>query len=403
MSLIADALKTAQRESAKRGAPSSANTRSTEGFFAYRKTRSDARSTRLFVIAGAGVAGLVALGVVLYARSGTPVKKPAASPTLMADAVPVPAAAVPVVPAPAPDSVGAKSAMFQFEERAGATASNAPLTLRPLASTTPPPAPEAFDRSSSTASGSGTAAAQQPGTGAAAVPQTAQSQAPDSDTSPRPEAARAPAARSGSGSLRITVEGGSTDRATAGLGQQALEAQRRGDVARARQLYERILAQGGATAEVYNNLGALERGAGNLTAAVEQFRNAIALDRAYAPAWSNLGIVHDATGKRVDATAAFQQALKLDPGNVATKLNLALQYRASGLPDDARRLLDDVVRTAPDFAEGHYALGQVLEDAGDRPGAIRQYELFLKAAGTRLPAASESVRRHLAQLGSAQR
>jgi Tfp pilus assembly protein PilF len=402
VSLIADALKTAQRESAKRGAPSSANTRSTEGFFAYRKTRSDARSTRIVVIAGAGVAGLIALGVVLYARSGTPAKQPAAPPALMMDVAPVPAASVPIVPAPAPDSLGAKSAMFQFEERAGATDSYAPLTLRPLASTTPPPVPEASDRASSTATGSG-ATAQQPGTGAAAVPQTAQSQAPDSDTSPRPEAARAPAARSGSGSLRITVEGGSTDRATAGLGQQALEAQRRGDVARARQLYERILAQGGATAEVYNNLGALERGAGNLTAAVEQFRNAIALDRAYAPAWSNLGIVHDAMGKRVDATAAFQQALKLDPGNVATKLNLALQYRASGLPDDARRLLDDVVRTAPDFAEGHYALGQVLEDAGDRPGAIRQYELFLKAAGTRLPAASESVRRHLAQLGSAQR
>jgi tetratricopeptide (TPR) repeat protein len=196
------------------------------------------------------------------------------------------------------------------------------------------------------------------------------------------------------------VEGGAApSRPTSNLAQQAADAQRRGDFAHARTLYEQAIARGDVSAELYNNYASLQRATGSLAGAVASYRAAIALDSRNAVAWSNLGVVFDGLGQRGDATASFQQALRLDPHNATTKLNLALQFRAVGALDEARRMLDEVVLSAPDLAEGHYARGQVLEDQGDRAAAVREYSLFLRAAGTRLPAASEQVRRHIVQLG----
>ncbi len=413
MSLIADALKTAQRDAQRNGGPTAAEVRATEGFFAYRDRTPEKRSSVTMYAVG-GVSALLLVIVALYFQKGAGPEALAAPrgnlpavPLAPAPAAsPSPASLPPDVPLPADDAVGARSAMMQFDAKAG-VAPGADFSLeRPMgAMSTPLANPDPSFRNPPIASSalqpleSGPPAEGSPLTVSGGPPRlagAAASPAP-SDLAAPPKRVRRP------GTLQITVERGAPDRVVSGVAQQALDAQRRGDVTRARELYGRAIAQGAASAELYNNLGVLNRGAGDLTGAAEQFRNAIALDRAYAPAWSNLGIVMDALGHRPEAIAAFQQARTLDPTNVATKLNLALQFRATGASADAHRLLDDVIRAAPEFAEGHYALGQVLEDAGDRAGAVREYQLFLKTAGTRLPSASTLVRQHLAQLATGAR
>ncbi len=403
MSLIADALKTAQREGRKGAGPTPAEVRATEGFFAYRERPAPRKSSYVMYALGGGVALLLAAAVSYFAQG----IKPERLSVPRSELPPVPPvsegnAVARTIPIPADDTLGARSAMMQFDAKAGEPPAGEFSLERPLTAMTPPPAFDESFRHPPMASSvlpapvldsvavalvSGPASA---GTGVAAL-------TPDST----PAAPRARVRRPGT--LRITVEGGSPSRVVSTVAQQALDAQRRGDATRARDLYTRAIAQGGGSAELYNNLGVLDRGAGDLAAAAERFRNAIAVDRSYAPAWSNLGIVMDALGKRPEAIAAFQQAQKIDPTNMATKLNLALQYRAISAASEARRLVDEVVRGAPEFAEGHYALGQLYEDAGDRGNAIVQYNLFLKTAGTRLPTASSLVRQHIAQLSAAAR
>lgn len=405
MSLIADALKTAQRDAQRNGGPTAAEVRATEGFFAYRDRTPDKRSSVAMYAVGGGFALLLVVAVLYYAKGARPEALAAQRgqrPVPLMPA-PSPAALAPQVPIPANDAVGARSAMMQFDAKAGVAPSDEFSLERPMGASSAPLAdPDPSFRNPPIASAtlqpleSGPRADVSPLAVSGGPPRTAGAAAPgplsDAAAATPPKRVRPP------GTLQITVERGAPDRVVNGVAQQALEAQRRGDVARARELYGRAIAQGAASVELYNNLGVLNRGAGDLAGAAEQFRNAIALDRRYAPAWSNLGIVMDALGRRPEAIAAFQQAQTIDPSNAATKLNLALQYRATGASADARRLLDEVVRAAPEFAEGHYALGQVLEDAGDRAGAVREYQLFLKTAGSRLPSASALVRQHVAQM-----
>jgi tetratricopeptide (TPR) repeat protein len=98
--------------------------------------------------------------------------------------------------------------------------------------------------------------------------------------------------------------------------------------------------------------------------------------------------------------ATFRPVGKIDPRYIAAKkimANLAIQevsadYDAAGIvpsgtfnlladPDvnadlaQAERLLLETIEDLTDFAEGHYALGSLLLDRGNRQGALAQYLL----------------------------
>ncbi|MHB1071787.1 MAG: tetratricopeptide repeat protein [Gemmatimonadaceae bacterium] len=220
------------------------------------------------------------------------------------------------------------------------------------------------------------------------------------DPSPVSALAAPPAPeRPASGGLRIALDGGapSSGRATA---RAALDAQRRGDFALARDLYRRLIAAGAASAAIHNNLGAVLRQTGDLTGAIASYREAIEKDPSLVEGWLNLGTALAEQSQADAATAAFQRALALDPGNATARVRLAQQYRALGAQAEARRLLEEAVGLAPDQPDAHYLLGQVLEELGDRRGAAREFLEFLRVGRGFAPAFVEQVRRHATWLES---
>jgi len=379
VSLIADALKAAQHEKTQRmPAPAGSS-----GFFPVRprpRSESIPRPLLYTLAAIAGIGGLAAVVTLLLTSHKRAPNFTGETPSVLQPGVSPPQAL-----APAPTS-GSAAALTD-------SASAIPVEVAEAATLAPPPrAPApvvASDQTAIRVAPTRAAGASTPMGDAAGTPlsrDTAQLAAAGL-TAAEPSPSRP-------GTLKIMME----QRPVADIGQlfqQALAAQRRGDLTGARELYLKALERDPGNADLYNNLGTLYRATAELDRAEDAYRHAISLNPRLAAAWSNLGVLLDARGRTKEAIAALQQAMTVDPSNADTKVNLALQYHAAGLYPDAKRLLEDAVRTNPAMPEAQYALARTLEAQGDRNGAVQHYDLFLSTSNGRFPVLEMQVRKHL--------
>ena len=365
MSLIADALKAAQKEKARKAPPPRTPQ---QGYFPFRfPTRGSGEPIVSPLVIGIGVA-TAAIALTALVLVFSPSRKPATRPPVIA---------------PLPDSAAATMVL----ETPGDTAA---LTL--LDTTEMSPA-DGIDLE--------TYEDEPPPRRVARAPAAQrETDAPASEPLP-PIASSPPPTRRGAetgGRLQITVEqpiGGSSG---GGLFEQGLAAQRRGDFETAKNRYLQATYEQPRNLELWNNLGTVYRALRDLSGAEGAFRTATEIDRNFAPAWNNLGIVLAQQSRRQEAMNALQEAVRLDPRNSGAKVNLAIQLHESGALPDARRLLEEAVRADPAMAEAHYELGRVLEKLNDRPGAIREYGIFLTTAAGRFPALEQAVRSRVVRL-----
>jgi Tfp pilus assembly protein PilF len=369
VSLIADALKAAQQEKSRHVPPPASPNGG--GFFSVRGASRGRdglpRSLVYTLVAAAGI-GVIGALVALFVSS---TKLPATTPQpQVAQPIINPAADTTIKTTPPPATV--------LTDAASAVP----------AATTPAPLPPVVNTPTATVSGGPPLAA------------NALTKATDSSRGGvvmRDTAAVIVPAPRPAGTLKITMED-QTGADARPLFQQALAAQRRGDVNRAKELYARALDRDPRNAELYNNIGMLYKTTGELDRAEDAYRHAVALNPKLGVAWSNLGVLLDARGRRKEAISALQQAIAVDPANVGVKVNLALQYHAAGLYIDARRLLEEAVRINPAMPEAQYALARTLEALGDRSSAILHYDLFLNTSNGRFPLLERQVTQHLATL-----
>lgn len=199
------------------------------------------------------------------------------------------------------------------------------------------------------------------------------------------------------GRLRIAMEQ-PPQSDVARLFAEALAAHRAGNLALARPLYERVLFFTPNDADALNNLGVLLSAQREFDRALELLRRAASVAPNNAGTWNNIGAVLREQGRNSDASAAFRHALTIDPRHQGAMVGLAQQNLANGLHGQARALLEEVLAMNPGLAEAHYALGQVLELQGDKAGAIRSFSAFLRLAPPRLADHVERVRRHVDSL-----
>jgi Tfp pilus assembly protein PilF len=202
------------------------------------------------------------------------------------------------------------------------------------------------------------------------------------------------------GRLRIAVENRGLPQA-ARLFADAVSAQRAGDASTARRLYDSVLVLSPGDADALNNLGVLVSAQGEYSRALDLLRRATAASPRNPGPWNNIGTIFHAQGRHNDAIAAFRQALALDVHHAGAKVGLAQQYLAINAPDQARGLLAEVVAAHPQLPEAHYTLGQVLELQGDRTGAVKAYNEFVRVAPPRLSTHVELVRRRIEVLARA--
>lgn len=379
MSLIADALKTALHEKKQRMPPPHAL--APKSFFSFRSPAGPARyalprgaQIGLGVLAGVGVFGVFI--TLLLASSRSPDKRPPgltppiASP---ATSVPAPVAAAPSAPAASPAT---QPAVREPDRAAAPLITPAPVNVTRSAIT--PAAPRKNDSSGT-----------RPLMGDVPVVSAGRQQPPIAP----PDALND---RRNEGAFKITMEPPGREGNTLFL--EALAAQKRGDIVRARDLYTKAIERSPNNAELYNNVGLLYRSTGELERAEDAYQRAISINPRFAAAWSNLGVLLEQRGKRKEATAALQQALALDPSNTGSKVNLANQFYAIGVYADAKRLLEEVLKVNPSLAEAHYSLGRTLESLEERAGAIHEYEVFLTTGAGQFPALERQVKQHLKTL-----
>ena len=197
------------------------------------------------------------------------------------------------------------------------------------------------------------------------------------------------------------------------LAAQASALRRAGRVLEAITAYENLLALRPELAESWYNLGWLQRQARRFEAALESYQRALnngvsdpeevhlnravilsdhlgradeaqaeieqalALNPDYVPALLNLGNLNEDRGQRKSAGAAYERALAVDPHNVLALARLAGLAEATGSDDSfiprLRAALDRPDMTAADRADLGFALGRLLDAAGDYDPAFAAY------------------------------
>jgi len=151
---------------------------------------------------------------------------------------------------------------------------------------------------------------------------------------------------------------------------------------------------------------------GKLDEAEKAFRAVVAKGGTTAYVHNNLGIVLQERGQHEKAVVEFREAIRLDPRYPAPRILLGASLLALGRASEARTALERAVKLAPREPLARRQLARVLERAGDRTGAVEQYRAlkemkpdepeYVYALGNAYLRLSEWSLRELATLDSGQ-
>jgi tetratricopeptide (TPR) repeat protein len=189
---------------------------------------------------------------------------------------------------------------------------------------------------------------------------------------------------------------------------EACTLHQRGELARARTLYEEVLRQEPRHAGAVNLLAMIAGQTGDFSRAAQLCTKAVQLDPANPVSHNNRGMALQSLKRWEEALASFDQAIKLkadyglahcnrgntlkemrlwdaalasydraieiDPGNAAIQCNRGVALENLGRHEAALESYDRAIAMRADFAEAHYDRGNVLKALGDWESALASYE-----------------------------
>jgi len=141
---------------------------------------------------------------------------------------------------------------------------------------------------------------------------------------------------------------------------QALAHHRKGQLAQAEALYERLLADQPDHFDALQLLGYLAYQTNRHIMAVELISKAIQIKPSIAGPYSNLGLALHALGQLDKALASYDQAIALKPDFAEAHYNRGHTLKELQQPDAALDSYDAAIARNPGFAAGHNARGNVL-------------------------------------------
>jgi predicted TPR repeat methyltransferase len=160
----------------------------------------------------------------------------------------------------------------------------------------------------------------------------------------------------------------------------ALQAQREGDAAVARALYERVLAVVPDHVGALHLLGVLHHQTRRPREAIRLLRRAVELDPDEPRLHGDLGNVFFELDRPDLARQAYEVAILLDPEDAQARNNLGVALRALRLVDEAEAAYGEAVALAPNFHEAWNNLGNLLSSRGRTADAIACFGKALSAA-----------------------
>ncbi len=382
MSLINEALKEAQRERSERSGRRDGG-EAGDAFFPFPLRGKGRRLSPLLVIGGLAVVVLVVGGAtMLHRRTNAPTRTAIPSPVLAA-VVPLPVTkkpAAPVAVAPKTSFVAQVPPRAKPDLPGGASKKPAAVDTHQQAAASPKTSgvKDSSARQVDTPTRTAAPLASPPATAPIVQPQGT--------------------AAGGGGGVHVIVDPNGT-RPADSLFRQAYAEHMRNNLDRAQELYEKVIALPQASAEAFNDYGALLSQRGNQIAATQMFLQAIKRDDRNIDAWVNLGDAYNVIGHHVEAMSAYARATQLDPSSVAAKVRLAAEYQAINDTASARRIYEDAVKIAPKDANVHYEYGKYLQTQREIRAAIREYQLFVDLApGKYAQENIDDVKHHIAGL-----
>jgi protein O-mannosyl-transferase len=122
------------------------------------------------------------------------------------------------------------------------------------------------------------------------------------------------------------------------------------------------------------DLGLIEQGKKNWSAALAYYQESLAQDSTYWPAANNVGNTLFAMGEPARSLEFFERTLRLNPDYWPAQYNIAIVHYMSGRYMDAARRLRTVLDWQPQFREARYLYAMSLTQAGYRNAASEQWK-----------------------------
>lgn len=142
----------------------------------------------------------------------------------------------------------------------------------------------------------------------------------------------------------------------------------------------RMLGDRDGEALYHNNIAMEALAEGALDLAWRQTVRALQLSPGLSQLWVNLGAVYRHAGQFADAEQAWLQALQLDDGDRSAMNNLVLLYEQLGRKQEWAFWIDRVERYRETNPYYHAWQGDQAGEADDWEGALRHYQRALKLA-----------------------
>jgi tetratricopeptide (TPR) repeat protein/SAM-dependent methyltransferase len=157
------------------------------------------------------------------------------------------------------------------------------------------------------------------------------------------------------------------------MASEALTLYKAGELARARERYEQVLAEYPDHADALHMLGIVMFQTGASGRAVELLRRAITNNPASAAFHNNLGKVLEEQGVLQDALAEYEQAQRLEPGQADGCFNLGVVLQKLGRLEEAQVQYCEALRIRPHDSACQFNLGNVLAARGRLAEAAEAY------------------------------
>lgn len=159
---------------------------------------------------------------------------------------------------------------------------------------------------------------------------------------------------------------------------EGLQFHRAGDLQRAEQIYQGILAREPRHSETLHLLGFISQQRRQYEQAVSYISQAVAISPANAVYHCNLGAAYKLTGQLENAMRCFRRAVELKPGLADAQYNLGVVLDLLQQPAEAAECYRQAIRAKHDHAEAHNNLGNAMQVLGQLDEAAESFRRALR-------------------------